>query len=78
MEVRGRWISVVNKLFIVRLMRKYDVGFLKFFSGLIIMIKRSKVLVVIVIKDNMIMYMVELKRNFVNFLYGFKKIFGFV
>ena len=74
LEVRGRWISAVNKSLKARPMRKYDVGFLKVFSGSTITTKRSKALAVIVISDNTIMYMAEPKRNFANSSYGSEKI----
>lgn len=76
LEVRGRWISAVNKSLIARPMMKYDVGFLKVFSGSTITTKRSKALAVIVIKDNTIMYMAEPKRNFAKSSYGSEKISG--
>lgn len=64
LEVSGRWISAVNKSLIARLMRKYEVGFLKVFSGSTITTKSSKAFATIVTEDNTIMYMAEPKKNF--------------
>lgn len=66
LEVNGRWISAVNKSLIARPMRKYEVGFLKVFSGSTITTKRSKAFATTVISDNTIIYMAEPKKNLAN------------
>jgi len=76
LEVKGRWMSAVNKSLIARPMRKYEVGFLKVFSGSTITTNRSKALATIVISDNKIMYMAEPKRNLANSSWRSEKISG--